>query len=353
MATFRNLVSFLLLCCVLLIATACSPAKAPKGAKQADVDDSLIVLCTNRFVESGLKSAVLNDFETANKCKIRLINVENSTELLNKIQEDKTEHQFDVVIGLDNAFFTDADVLDYFKAVQVDTEHLNEEALFDPTHKLIPYGYGYLSIIYNSKIIPVPPESFGELQDSKFYNQMAICDPQSSGIGRSILLWSVALFGSEGYQHLWKSLRKNIVATYPSWLEAFKALADSKCGMIFGFSSTASWYLENTEMPLPLQVSMLKEGSFLYVEAVGISQDTKRGKLAEKLVNYLVSPTAQQYVIFKLGLFPVNNRTLLPIHFTSIPFSTYTVNKKLSPDTIASGINDWLSYWQQLFSYRY
>jgi thiamine transport system substrate-binding protein len=322
-------------------------------AKQADADDSLIVLCMNRFVESGLKSAVLNDFEAANKCKIKLINVENSTELLKRIKEDKDEHKYDVVIGLDNAFFTDADVQDYFKAVQVETDQLNDEALFDPANKMIPYGYGYLSIVYNSNIIPVPPESFGELQDSKFYNQMAICDPQSSGIGRSILLWSVALFGTEGYQHLWKSLRKNIVDTYPSWLDSFKALADGKCGMIFGFSSTASWYLENTEMPLPLQVSMLKEGSYLYVEAIGIAQSTKRGLLAEKLVNYLISPTAQQYVIFKLGLFPVNNKTLLPVHFTNIPFSTYTVNKKLSPESIVSGINEWLNFWQQLFSYRY
>lgn len=65
-------------------------------------------------------------------------------------------------------------------------------------------------LIYNTSLVKTPPQSFGELQDAKYLSQIAICDPQTSGLGRSMLFWSVALFGTQGYEHLLEELTEKI-----------------------------------------------------------------------------------------------------------------------------------------------
>lgn len=342
--------------------------KERKPAKTSS-SDSIRVLCLESFVSSGMSGAFVSDFIKQSTYKVSISTAANTEELIRIIEAKKLS--FDVVLGLDNAsamvlqgsdLFT---VIDTTPATESENEieslgaklfeDLNQETVnkdIDRKQRLIPYAYGYLGLLYNEALIPEPPESFGELQDPKYFNQMAICEPKASGIGKSILYWTVSLFGEEGYQHLWKSLRKNILRTYPSWEESFAALKDGNCAMIFGFSCTPNWYLESATEALPIKISMLKEGSFMYVENAAIPLNSENPEAAIKFIQFLLSPDVQQYVIYKLGLFPANTKTFLPMHFSTVPYSTFTVNSKLSILNVRSNYQTWLEFWDKLFSYR-
>jgi len=190
------------------------------------------------------------------------------------------------------------------------------------------------------------------LQDAKYLSQIAICDPQTSGLGRTMLFWSVALFGTEGYEHLWKSLRKNIYKTYPNYNETLKTLNRGECSFIIGYNTTPAFLQELDPLNNKFEVSMLKEGSYQYIEAIGIHRGTKKSSLCNKFVNHFLSSEAQKMVIYKLGMFPANRKTLLPMHFSTIPFITYCVNDRLPQSIIKEQINTWLDFWERLFGYQ-
>ena len=96
---------------------------------------------------------------------------------------------------------------------------------------------------------------------------------------------------------------------------------------------------------------MLKEGSYIYSEAAAIPLASANKIEAVVFLEHLLDPTSQQQVIYKLGLMPANTKTFLPMHFTNLPFSTYSVNNKLSRGSISKNHTQWLEFWKRLFSY--
>ncbi|HQC08655.1 MAG TPA: thiamine ABC transporter substrate-binding protein, partial [Candidatus Cloacimonas acidaminovorans] len=261
--------------------------------------------------------------------------------------------KYDLAIGIDNSFaFSETLAVNFVPPESFDKELLIQETVFDPYLRFIPYAYSNLSLIYNTSLVKTPPQSFGELQDAKYLSQIAICDPQTSGLGRSMLFWSVALFGTQGYEHLWKSLRKNIYKTYSNYNEALETLKRGECSFIIGYNTTPAFLQELDPLNRNFEVSMLKEGSFQYIEAIGIHRGTKKSSLCYKFVAYFLSSEAQKMVVYKLGMFPANRKTLLPMHFSAIPFISYSVNDRLSQATIQEQINAWLDFWERLFGYQ-
>jgi len=75
--------------------------------------------------------------------------------------------------------------------------------------------------------------------------------------------------------------------------------------------------------------------------------------MATAFIKYLIEPEAQLMVIYKLGLFPANSKTMLPIRFARIPISSFTVNRRLTETEIKESIPVWLEFWDQLFNNRY
>jgi hypothetical protein len=51
-------------------------------------------------------------------------------------------------------------------------------------------------------------------------------------------------------------------------------------------------------------------------------------------------------------MFPANRKTLLPMHFSAIPFISYSVNDRISNNLIQEQILSWLDFWQRLFGYQ-
>ena len=151
---------------------------------------------------------------------------------------------------------------------------------------------------------------------------------------------------------MWKSLRKNIYKTYPDYNETLETLKRGECSFIIGYNTTPAFLQELDPLNNKFEVSMLKEGSYQYIEAIGIHRGTKKSSLCNKFVNHFLSSEAQKMVIYKLGMFPANRKTLLPMHFSTIPFITYCVNDRLPQSIIKEQINTWLDFWERLFGYQ-
>ena len=335
----------------LLLLFSCGQEKNKQG--NTHYKHKLVVYTTDEFRKSGFEHSIVPDFQNKHKCQLEFVLFRNTAELCKAIKDNANYGKYDLAIGIDNSFaVSETLAVNFVPPESFDSELLIRETIFDPALRLIPYAYSNLSLIYNTTQIKNPPQSFGELQDAKYLAQIAICDPISSGLGRSTLFWSVALFGSEGYEYLWKSLRKNIYKTYATHTEALEALKRGECSLMIGYNTTPAFLQELDPLNKDFQVSMLKEGSYQYIESIGIHRGTSKSALCNKFVDYFLASEEQKMVIYKLGMFPANRKTLLPMHFSAIPFISYSVNDRISNNLIQEQILSWLDFWQRLFGYQ-
>ncbi len=335
-----------------LLLFACQKQDSPNNPKSA-YKHKLVVYCTDSFRRSGLESATVPDFSRKNSCALELVQFRNAGELSQAIKNQANYGKFDLAIGMDNSFAVSESLAKFFVPPEnIDYEQLNSECLSDPEHRLIPYAYANLALIYNQQAINPAPQSFGELQNAKYLSQMAICDPHESGVGRATLFWSLGLFGTEGYEHLWKSLRKNIYKSYADRNEALEALKRGECNLLISLNTIPAYLEELDPQNRKFGVSMLKEGSYQYTENIGIHRGSRESALASKFIRHFLNADTQKMIVYKLGMFPANRKTLLPLHFSAIPFNSYSVNDKLTPALINVQLNAWLDFWDRLFGFQ-
>ncbi len=336
-----------------LFLSSCGKKQAEPKRATGPLTNKLVVYCTDAFRTSGLESTIVPEFSKKHGCKVELVLFTNALELAQAIKDPESKGKYDIAIGMDNSFALSESLATHFiRPDNLDTEQLSKELFFDPEFRLIPYAYSSLCVIYNKSNIPSPPQSFGELQDAKYLNQMAICDPHDSGVGRATLFWSLALFGPDGYEHLWKSLRKNIYKSYTDRNLALEALKKGECNLLLSLNTIPAYLEELDPANKYFDISMLKEGSYQYIESVGMHRESVNHDMAGKFINYMINKDTQKMIIYKLGMFPANRKTTLPMHFSTIPFTSYAVNNKLNLSLIAEQLHIWLDFWDRLFGFQ-
>jgi len=340
-----------LLVIVFSLLSGCKAA-SPKAVTQNKAAIPFNILTLTSINNSGLLRQLTPAFEQANHCKVSITGCANSAELMELVRNDKEIRRFDLVIGLDNCFLNGAEDYSLFASTELPKKiKIRSECQIEKSGRIIPYGYGYLALLYNKAKINPPPETFGELQDAAFQNQMVVCNPHTSAVGRATLLWTVALFGETGYQQFWKSIKKNIFTVSETSQDALNLLQNQTCSMTFGLSGTPAWITQTQTNPAPVALSMLQEGSFLYVEAAAIPKKAKQKALAEAFLSSLLTPEHQTQMTSCLGLLPVNDSAPLPTLFAGTPYYAVSVNNQLSQTTIEHNLNNWLAFWDRLFSH--
>lgn len=312
---------------------------------------NLHIYAIEQFRTAGLESVINRDFSRLYNCTIEVTTFPTTGDLLLATQSDTA--RVDIVLGIPTGFTQDDSLLANLVGVQSLPEaSFSRELGYVPGDKLIPYGFGNLSFIYNSRQIDRPPSTFGDLQDARYISQMAICDPKLSGLGRSTLLWTVALFGEEGYKMLWRSLRKNVGKRYDRPEDLSAALETGQYAMIVGVNGTAAWIKEQDPEKDHFVSVIPGEGSFLYVEYAAIHKSAQNSAIAKTWLNYLLSPASQRMVVYKLGLFPANSKTEMPLSFARVPIYSHSVHKNLDPLTLKEQAQSWLDWWEDFMSFR-
>lgn len=351
----NNLILFTFLLLQFLISTSLFTGckkENKAGNRPSKSGKTFTILTLDSIKSTGYIEHIIPEFEQSYNCKVVITTCEDNNDMLEIAGNERESRRYDLILGIDNCFFNDKTIWDKFSENTIlKQQTIKSEYLFESKSRIITYGYGYLSILYNENNISDPPETFGELQDARFLNQIVLCSARNTGLGRATLYWTIALFGNEGYQQLWNSIKKNIYKAKNTWQDAMLVLQMQESNMAFGFTSSPAWFAEKMSDPFPIKASVMKEGSFLYLEAAAIPVKAKHTDLAEAFITHMLSPEMQRYVAFDLGLLPVNESTPLPESFTSTYYNTYSVNDRLEHEKPIENTNNWLDFWDRLFSH--
>ncbi len=308
-----------------------------------------LVVYTYSSFAAGIAQKVIPIFERQNGVKVRVQSFGDAGNVLARLIIEKGQPKADVVIGLDRPLLRRAiseGLLVPFTPQNI--SKVKEEKLLDEQGYGTPFDYGAIALVYNTEKIKNPPRSFKELLDERFRKKLVVQDPRTSSTGLSFMLWTVAVFGEDGFAEYWKNLKSNILTITPGWDESFSMLETGEADIMVSYATDGAYsYHEYGSLKyLPV---VMEEGAFVQIEYVAIVNGSKNIELAKKFVEFVLSEEFQSQVPLNQWMYPVIE-TKLPEAYKYAS----QIDKVLSFDyTIFDQKGkEWLEKWVQVMIAR-
>jgi thiamine transport system substrate-binding protein len=344
---------FYLLILIPWIATSCAQSSVTPAATSS-APRTLTVMTHDSFAAS---QSVINDFETANNAKVQFIESGDAGTALNKAILSKDNPFADVFYGVDNTFLSRA--LDEGIFIPYDSPLLAQipsQYKLDPQNRALPVDWGDVCVDYDKAYFTQhnqpPPQNLEDLLKPEYKSLLVVENPATSSPGLSFLLATIGHFGTADYLNYWKDLLANNVLVVNDWNTAFYtnfSLSGGDRPIAVSYNSDPAFEVISSEAGVsePQIGVIASDGScFQQIEFVGILKGTKNLDLAQKWVDFMLSPTFQEDMPAQMYVFPVNPNARL-----NATIQKYLVIPKnpayVSPADIAANREAWINAWTQ------
>jgi thiamine transport system substrate-binding protein len=339
---------FLILSILLLV--ACSPTAT---ATQTSGPETITVMTHDSF---SVSEQVVKSFEDANNAKVVFLQSGDAGAVLNKAILTKEAPLADLLFGVDNTFLSRALEADIFEPYE--SPALSEiPGLFqlDPSYRALPVDYGDVCINYDKAYFAdnnlAVPQTLEDLVKPEYAGLLVVENPATSSTGLAFLLATVAHFGDD-FTAYWQALKDNGVVVVDGWETAYYTNFSGSSGrgpqpMVVSYGTSPAAEVIYAETPLedaPTASILGPDTCFRQIEFVGILKGTPHRALAEKFVDFMLSPAFQQDVPLQMFVYPVQPQAALPdefIKYAQAPEQTAS----LEPDVIAENRDAWVEAW--------
>ena len=210
----------------------------------------------------------------------------------------------------------------------------------------IPYDYGYLAFIYNTKKLKNPPSSFQELMDNPNL-KIIIQDPRSSTLGLGLVAWVNLIYQDKAPQ-VWKKLKNNIVTVTKNWSDSYNLFTQGEADLLLSYSTSPAYNMiveDNSD----IKAAQFKEGHFLQIELIGKLKTSKEPDLADKFMQFALTHAFQHSIPINNFMYPVINIGKdLPKEYAEL----FTPSKVFMtiPGQMRKNRNLWVQEWLQALS---
>lgn len=220
----------------------------------------------------------------------------------------------------------------------------------DADRRYLGMMYGATSLAYNPKLVKTPPTSWRDLWDPQYKGKIALGDIS----GTSGLHFLMAMAISNG-------------GSLENMDPGFKAIADLKPSALMLYSQAdqvvplfergeiaiAVWYPDRVGAAatkgVPVASAFPKEGAIGILPTVAIPVGAKNKALAERYIDVMLSPEAQECFAQKQYAGPVNRKVKLDAELAKhLPYGE-SVEKMIFPDPelTAKLRPGWVERWQR------
>ncbi len=315
--------------------------------------DTISVMTHDSF---NISKHIIEEFEKTHQIKIQFLKSGDAGTALNQAILSKENPLADLFFGVDNSFLSRALKADIFEPYDsLLLKDIKDELKLDPKNRLLPVDYGDVCLNYDKKWFADkklrPPSSLEDLLLPEYKGLTVVQNPASSSPGLSFLLTTIGHFGENAYLDYWEKLRKNDVLAVAGWKEAywgqFSAASKGNRPIVVSYATSPPAEVHFAGKPLPEAptAAVVSRGcAFRQVEFVGILKGTKNRKLAEKLIDYMLSKKFQEDIPLQMFVFPANQYASLPEVF----LKHATIAKQpviVSPEKISENREKWIEAW--------
>lgn len=293
----------------------------------------------------GPGPAVKKAFEAQCECDLKFVALEDGVSLLNRLRMEGKNSAADVVVGLDNNLLQAAQQTGLFAPSDVDSSKLNVPGGWqDKT--FVPYDYGYFAFVYNKEKLKNPPKSLHELVESSQNWKVIYEDPRTSTPGLGLLLWMQKVYGDQA-PAAWQKLAKKTVTVTKGWSEAYGLFLKGEGDLVLSYTTSPAYHLIE-EKKDSYAAADFSEGHYLQVEVAGKLKASKQPELAERFMQFMVSPAFQNAIPTGNWMYPVI-KTSLPAGFDQMTVPQTAL--QYSAEDVAKQRSNWIRAWQTAVSH--
>ncbi|MGQ9631578.1 MAG: thiamine ABC transporter substrate-binding protein [bacterium] len=324
-----------------LVAIWLLSAGFPGGGTAQEAD--LVIYAYDSFVsEWGPAGKVIPKFERKYNVKVSVLSVGDAGQVLNRAILEAGNPKADIILGIDNNMLAkalEAGILQTYKSPNLSL--IPEELIFDRTHHVTPFDYGYFAIVYDTQKLPDPPKNFEALTDPKYKAKLILEDPRTSSPGLGFLLWTISIYG-EDYLKYWERLKPAILTITEGWDSAYGMFTSGEAPMVLSYVTSPAYHVEY-ENTTRYQALVFDEGNYLQIEGMGILKGAKHRELAEKFIDFILTEDFQGEIPLTNWMFPVNPKVKLPDSYKYAPRPKKTLS--LSASEIRKNQERWIGDW--------
>jgi thiamine transport system substrate-binding protein len=348
---------FLMLVILLAACSQSTPEKYAATDLSIDPDEEIRKLTVMTHDSFAVSEEVISEFEEAYHAEVQFLASGDTGTALNKAALSKNSPLADVFYGVDNTFLSRAlneGIFDPYASPLL--EKIPDEFKLDPDNQALPVDYGDVCLNYDLSYFDelgiTPPENLEDLLKPEYRGMLVTENPAISSPGLAFLFATIGQFGEDGYLEFWQGLVNNEVKIVNDWETAYY-IDFSRWGgqypIVVSYGSSPPFEVIFAESPIeePPTAAVVGDGScFRQIEFVGILKGTENRDLAEKFIDFMLSPKFQEDIPLQMYVFPVNPEAQLDptfVKYLAIPENP--VN--LDPDLISENREKWINAWTE------
>lgn len=344
---------------ILLLITACSTAPT---ATQTSEPITLTVMTHDSFAVS---EDVVKAFEEANDVRLVFLKSGDTGSALNRAILLKNAPEADVFYGVDNTFLSRAVQEEIFEPyTPAALAGIPEEFTRNLSGIVTPIDYGDVCINYDrawfaarSLAMPASLEDFTKPAYGSAQGEglLVVENPSTSSPGLAFLLATIAEYGEDGYLDYWRALKANGVVVVNDWETAYYTNFSASSGnglqpMVVSYATSPAAEVIYASQPLteaPTASITAPNTCFRQLEYAGILKGTRHLELAQRFIDFMLSPRFQADMPLQMFVYPVNPNAALPEEF--LRYAAMAEEPAvLDPVLIATRRDQWIREWSEV-----
>jgi thiamine transport system substrate-binding protein len=336
---------------MVILMTACG---TPSGTEITS-DQTLTVMTHDSF---SISEEVLVKFQDENGIDVQFLKSGDTGTAVNKAILAKDNPLADVFYGVDNTFLSralDEDIFETYQSPML--ADIPDEFKLDPQNGALPVDFGDVCLNYDISYFEEhgvkPPQNLDDLLNPVFKNLLVVENPATSSPGLAFLLATIGHYGDPGYLQYWEDLKENNVLVVNDWEIAYYQEFSRSGGerpIVVSYGSSPPFEVIYAETPIeePPTAAVVGDGAcFRQIEFAGILIGTQNRDLAEKWIDFMLSPVFQEDIPLQMFVFPVNKNANLDETFNK--FLAVPENPAfVSPEDIAAKRETWINDWTKV-----
>jgi thiamine transport system substrate-binding protein len=306
----------------------------------------------------AISEDVIATFQEKHGVEIKFIEAGDTGTAVNKAVLSKNTPLADLFYGVDNTFLSRAlgeGIFEVYKSPLL--SDIPDHFKLDPQNRALPVDFGDVCLNYDVDYFVQsglnPPANLEDLLKPEYKGLLVVENPATSSPGLAFLFATIGRYGEAEYLDFWRSLVTNEVKVVNDWETAYYSEFSRWGGtrpIVVSYGSSPPFEIIFAEEPIddaPTAAVVSEKSCFRQIEFVGILKGTKNREMAEKFIDFMLSPVFQEDIPLQMYVFPVNEHAQLDEAFTdylSIPDAPVI----LDPASIAENRETWISAWTEI-----
>ncbi len=330
---------------VLLVLLLASCLFAQSAAETTGGERSITLYCYDTFSsEWGSGPTLIPLFEEETGIKVNVVSTGDAVEMLSRAIMEGDDCQADLIMGISDDQASTAYESGIFTSYESpELTNVDDSLEFDPEHRLIPFDYGVFAFVWDSESDIPAPTCLDDLRDPVYKDKIILIDPRTSSVGLGLLLWTIDVYGEEGYLDWWKDVGANALTIADGWSSAYGLFTEDEAPLVISYTTSPVYHVL-WEDSTRYQALIFPEGHHRTIESIGILESSDNKEEARMFVDFILTEGQAETAIAN-SMYPVNSTTSLPDAYQWAPVP----QKVFSMDTeyIAQNIDRWTTEWTE------